>query len=252
VNRFLFYDAHAHLPSPESREHQATDQASLSSIDLKYSVINGTSPNDWAAVLEFAQENPRALPAIGLHPQEVQNVPKNWKELFLQLLGNNSICAIGEIGLDRRNQNSDIEQQLDVFCWQLEQARARNIPVSIHCVKATGVLMNTLRTHDLPSRGIHLHAYNGPVELIPELVELGAYFSFAAKQLEFNSEKVEDRIRAVPIQRLLIETDATYRNDFTTLHNCYTAIAEIREMSLEKLSESVAENFKSYFLTHYC
>ncbi|MGK0456416.1 MAG: TatD DNase family protein [Zhongshania aliphaticivorans] len=112
--------------------------------------------------------------------------------------------------------------------------------------------MNTLRTHDLPSRGIHLHAYNGPVELIPELVELGAYFSFAAKQLEFNSEKVEDRIRAVPIQRLLIETDATYRNDFTTLHNCYTAIAEIREMSLEKLSESVAENFKSYFLTHYC
>jgi Tat protein secretion system quality control protein TatD with DNase activity len=56
----------------------------------------------------------------------------------------------------------------------------------------------------------------------------------------------------VPIQRLLIETDATYRNDFTTLHNCYTAIAEMREMSLEKLSESVAENFNSYFLTHYC
>ena len=170
-------------------------------------------------------------------------------QFFLQLIDSNPICAIGEIGLDRRDRNNNIEKQLDAFCWQLQQAHTRDLPVSIHCLKATGTLMDTLRTQDLPSCGVHLHAYNGPVELIPELVELGAYFSFAARQLDFNSKKIRSRICAVPIQRLLIETDTNCENDCSTLYNCYTAIAKIRETPVEELTECVAENFKTYFLT---
>lgn len=244
----LLYDAHAHLPGTDSTKHSTADEIVPESFDLQYVIINGTSTTDWEATIEFAEKNSRVLPAIGLHPQKVQNAPDDWKTFFLQLIESNPICAIGEIGLDRKDRHNDVEKQLDAFCWQLQQAHARDFPVSIHCLKATGMLMDTLRTQDLPSRGIHLHAYNGSVELIPELVELGAYFSFAARQLDFNSKKIQDRICAVPIQRLLIETDANYRNDCSTLYHCYKAIAEIRNMPLEKLAETTAENFETYFL----
>ena len=242
------YDAHSHLPDAGSSDCLTTDLVNLKSIDLRYSVINGTSPTDWTTVLDFAKKNSQLLPAIGLHPQKVQSAPRNWKDVFLKILDSYSVCAIGEIGLDRRNQNYDIEEQLNAFCWQLEQAYTRNISVSIHCLKATGLLMEVLRNHNLPSRGIHLHAYNCSAELIPELVELGAYFSFSARQLKCNSKKVRNQILAIPIQRLLIETDGNCGNDFSTLYNCYTRIAQIRKMPLHILSECVGKNFEAYFL----
>ena len=244
----LLYDAHVHLPSARKLKNYAAEPVNSRLTNLRCSIINGTSPNDWLEIIDFAEGNPRVLPAIGLHPLEVKTAPENWKKVFLQILNNNSVSAIGEIGLDRRNKSDVVEKQLDAFCWQMEQASVRDLPVSIHCVKATGLLMDTLRTHSLPSRGLHLHAYNGSLELIPELVEMGAYFSFAARQLERASEKVQNCICAVPIRRLLIETDAIYGGNLSALYNCYTTIARMREMSLNELSVCVAENFKTYYL----
>ena len=128
----LLCDAHAHLPDSETLEHPAATATGLNLPNPNYSVINGTSPGDWADVLEFARNHAGALPAIGLHPVEVQTAPQNWKETFLHILDNNPVCAVGEVGLDRRVHSGTIENQLNAFCWQMEQARARNLPVSIH------------------------------------------------------------------------------------------------------------------------
>ena len=246
--RMRFYDAHAHLPNLESGNYQTSNQASSDSSERTYSVINGTSPDDWPAVLEFTRGDSRKLSAIGLHPQNVEKVSEGWKETLLQFLADNPECSIGEIGLDRRYQSNDFAKQLDAFFWQLQQAHNRNQPVSIHCVKAIGMLMETLRTHVLPSRGIHLHAYAGPVELVSELVEMGAYFSFSARQLELNNAKVRDRMRAIPMNRLLIETDKAHTEDASGLHNCYVTIAEMRGILVDQLAACIEENFKRYFL----
>ena len=243
------YDAHAHLPYGNYQDLRPSDSTALNSLDQNCSIINGTSPEDWSAVLEFTQRYSQTLPAIGLHPHNVQKAPDEWEKTFLELLDNNSVCAVGEIGLDRRGPYKEtIEPQLDAFRWQLEQARARNLPVSIHCVKSTGLLMDTLRSNQLPTLGIHLHAYAGSVELISELAEWGAYFSFSAKQLTSGSAKVRDRIRAVPTERLLIETDETFTNNSSSILDCYTVVAEIRKTPLEQLAADVEENFKRYFL----
>lgn len=244
------YDAHAHLPSSESGNYQTPNQASWDSSERTYSVINGTSPDDWPAVLEFTKNNSQMLPAIGLHPQNVEEASENWKDTFLQLLADNPACSIGEIGLDRRYQSDGFEKQLDAFAWQLQLADNRNRPVSIHCVKAIGMLMETLRAYELPSRGIHLHAYAGPVELVPELVEMGAYFSFSARQVESNNAKVRDRIHTIPSNRLLMETDKAHIKDPSELLNCYVTIAGIRGILVDQLARCIEENFKRYFLTH--
>lgn len=245
----LLYNAHAHLTEYKSQKLELPDSsvALTGFSDQNYTIVNGASPADWPAVLRLAQ-NPGILTAIGLHPQNVDTAPTGWKKTFLQLLQDNLKCFVGEVGLDRRYQNDHFKNQVDAFLWQFKIACKQNRPVSIHCVKAIGILMETLRNETLPSRGIHLHAYSGPVELISELVEKGAYFSFAATQLTSQSEKVQNRICAVPMNRLLIETDMSYEKNASKLLDCYTIIARMREVHLDALVARIEENFKRYFL----
>ena len=262
------YDAHCHMAAPALLAHWSEIKPTLSDIDLKYAVVNGTSPTDWPAVLKLAKSEPLMIPAIGLHPWEVNDAPTDWQAHFLNALSSGA-RVIGEIGLDQWGKGHDLERQQVAFRWQLAQATQRNLPASIHCLKAIGPLMDTLRSEPLPKRGFHLHAYNGPVDLIPELVQLGAYFSFNAGQLKAGKTKVFERIRAVPANRLLIETDApdmlpasklrsfelpqsSSGNALThpaTLIDGYTAVAEIRATPLESLRKQVANNFETYFLS---
>ena len=191
-----------------------------------------------------------------------------WQGTVTIEIRQSNVRIIGEIGLDRLIQKAPITAQLDAFCWQLDQAHIRNLPVSIHCNKAIGHLMNILRTARLPKRGIHLHAYNGPVELIAELVRLGARFSFNAGQLKPQSKKIVKRVQTVPLNRLLIETDAPNSlppselrtfglphdiegNTHThpaTLHDGYTAIGQLLNLTIYELADYIAGNFKVYFL----
>ena len=255
------------MAAPSLLAHWRNIEPTLGEIGLKYAVVNGTSPADWPAVLKFTKSEPRMIPAIGLHPWEVNHAPADWQVRFLDALDSGA-RIIGEIGLDKWVEGYDLERQQIAFRWQLSQATQRNLPVSIHCLKAIGPLMETLRREPLPQRGFHLHAYNGPVELVPELVELGSYFSFNSGQLKAGKTKASERIRAVPTERLLIETDApdmlpaaelrTFElpsaetqpqlTHPATLIDGYTVIANIRATPLESLKKQVASNFETYFL----
>lgn len=260
------YDAHVHLADPVLDRDRDQIEADYETIGFKQAVVAGTCPDDWPRVFSLCNNDSRLIAAIGLHPWQVNQAPSNWQQQFLQALDQGA-QAISEIGLDKWIEDYDIERQQSAFCWQMAQAAKRNLPCSIHCLKAIGPLLESLRGIPLPARGIHIHAYNGPVELIPELIELGAYFSFNAGQLKAGNTKVATRIRAVPLERLLIETDApdmlppaelcTYeladqaghaRTHPATLIDGYTAIAKIRALPLEALAKQVAINFETYFL----
>jgi TatD DNase family protein len=263
----MLYDAHAHYADTGLLQQWSHVSAGLKQIDLRCAVVNGTSPDDWHAVLQLAKQDSRIVPAIGLHPWRVNDAPANWRDTFLAALSRGA-AAVGEIGLDNCIEGADLQRQQEAFHWQLRQATERNLPTSIHCLKAIGPLMDCLRSIELPRRGIHLHAYNGPVELIAELVELGAYFSFNAGQLKAPQSKSAARIQAVPSERLLVETDAPnmlpppelrafelprseHGNALThpaTLLGGYEAIARLRGVSLEQLTTHVAINFEAYFL----
>lgn len=226
----IFFDAHCHLiPDKES---------SLPAV------INGTSPDDWSAVSNTVHA------AIGLHPWKVSDAASNWQAVFLELLP--TAHAVGEIGLDGLC-DVDMDLQIEAFSWQLEQAAQRNLPVSIHCLKASDVLLRVLKTSTLPARGIHLHAYRGSAEQVSQFVELGTYFSFHAGQLEGNAKKAPQAIQAVPADRLLIETDApdSLKNGESHedyLRRGYELAAKLRGESLESFTEQVSRNFESYFL----
>ena len=257
-----FYDAHCHWADHRLRRQWDAITPSLDAIGIERAVVNGTSPDDWPDVLALAENDARVLPAIGLHPWRVNEAPATWREALLRALDGGA-RAVGEIGLDRWVEGHDLQRQREAFDWQLTLAAERNLPVSIHCLKAVGPLLEALNDNQRPERGIHVHALNAPVPVFEELASLGAYFSFNAGQFKPHAKKVVAAVRAVSADRLLVETDAPdFRpheesrafdlpgelNHPANLRCSYQAIATIWGISVEELKEQTEANFRRYFL----
>ena len=214
------------------------------------SVVNGTSPSNWETVIKLARSSHKIIPAIGLHPWQVNEVADNWQAQFLDTLSH--VQVIGEIGLDYCVSNYNKERQEAALCWQLKHAAQRNLPVTLHCIRASGTLLNILERETIPECGFHLHAYSGSAEQVMKFVELGAYFSFHAGQLNQCSKRLITAIQSVPLERILLETDAPdtiseSSNTNSFLMSGYKLLAAIKNMSFEAIHEQVDSNFRRLF-----
>ena len=258
------HDAHNHIHSPRLAPWRAAFLAELPSLGLRRAVVNGTSESDWPAVKSLAAEVPWVLPSYGLHPWFVNERTPAWRETLLACL--DARCGIGEIGLDRWIVGHDIAAQAECFTWQLALAAERNLPATIHCIRAWGALWEILREHPVPGRGFLLHAYGGPAEMVQGFVAHGAYFSFSPYFLHERKSAQRAVFAKIPAERLLVETDAPDMAPPTT-HNrhplpdhdgkplnhpanivtAYAALAELRGISIESLTDLIAENFTRLF-----
>ena len=200
------HDAHCHYQFAEV-PYAAVELARSEGVG--YAVINGSSPADWADVAALAVRDPRNLPSFGLHPWDVPAAPAGWLDELRRVLLAHPAAGVGEMGLDRWIEGFDPDAQEAAFRAQLALAVELDRPLTIHCVRAIGPLMDILRSAAPPRRGFLLHSWNGPVELVPELARLGAYFSFSAHH--FPERKAHLRVQfaaAIPPERILVETDA--------------------------------------------
>jgi TatD DNase family protein len=281
VQTVPLYDAHCHYHDAWLMPHRARVFADLASVAVQRAVVNGTCEIDWLDLEELALEFPVVAPSYGLHPWDVGNRSPGWQRHLLVMLDNNPRASIGEIGLDRwildRARPDDprlaglrraaLEEQLEVFSWQLDLAATRNLPTSIHCLEAFGPLLDALRSARLPARGFLLHAYSGSAESAKSFTDLGAYFSFNGAFLESRKQRLRDLYAALPADRLLVETDApamrlpaplekypplpaeggALANHPANLTTSYAALAELRGVSLESLAAQVEKNFHRLF-----
>lgn len=200
-------DAHLHLQDHRLAPFREQIIKDMKATGIKHCVVNGTSPDDWEQVSQLAKQHPDLIkPSFGLHPWK--EIEKGWEEKLLHYLDTHPNAGIGECGLDRWMKNYDIEKQKQVFLTQLNIATEKNLPLSIHCLKAWGVLLEILETNPLPKRGFLLHSYNGSTELVPRLAKLGAYFSLSGYFLHPRKQQVRETFQQIPPDRLLLETDA--------------------------------------------
>ncbi|MGP8234934.1 MAG: TatD family hydrolase [Limisphaerales bacterium] len=259
------YDAHNHLQDERLKPHLDGIMAALQSEHITRMVVNGSSEADWPEVLGLARRFPQVLPSFGCHPRYVKECKAQWRENLLWHL-EQVPSAIGEIGLDRWIKDFDAAKQEEVFIWQWRLAAERNLPASIHCLRAWGRLLEILRAGPRPSRGFLLHSFGGAPELIPELTRLGAYFSLPGYFAHDRKARQRETFRRVPADRLLIETDAPdqplpeERNHFplvgpdgkpvnhpANLRAVYEFAGEFLGQPLEKLADQVEENFLRLF-----
>ncbi|HEX8371722.1 MAG TPA: TatD family hydrolase [Chthoniobacterales bacterium] len=253
----MWIDAHNHLQD----EALADTPRGLSALPVLAVVVNGTREDDWPRVQELAERYPWIHPAFGLHPWHVEGRSSEWKpklEHFLKTPGS----SIGEIGLDLARKNIDPVAAEEAFRWQLALAAERNLPASIHCVKAFGPLTSVLQSSPLPTCGFLLHAYSGSIEIARECVSLGAYFSFSGSFLHERAARRREVFGGLPLHRLLVETDApnaslpNHLEKFSSQNGinhpgnvvaCYEGLAKLRGMAVADLAEAVSQNFHRLF-----
>ncbi|MEO7932135.1 MAG: TatD family hydrolase [Chthoniobacterales bacterium] len=253
----MWIDAHNHLQAPLLAETLPI----LTSLPMEAAVVNGTTEADWPHVQELAAEYPWIRPAFGLHPWFLARRTANWKKALDQFLSTPQ-SSLGEIGLDLWMKDPDRAAQEEIFRWQLTLAAERNIPATIHCLKAFGLLTKILRTNPLPACGFLLHAWSGSIEIARECLDMGAYFSFSGHFLHERKAARREVFRQLPLERLLVETDAPSMNlpdhlAKATLESganhpanivaCYEHLARIRGMEVADLALAVRNNFHRLF-----
>ena len=260
----MYYDAHNHLQDEWLAPHLERVIQAVEEMGIGGAVVNGTIDSDWPAVARLARERPWVIPSYGVHPWRIKERAGNWEELLRVALDAGGV--VGEIGLDRWKEGYDFADQERVFRSQLRMAAERNLPATIHCLRAWGALWEIVRTEDMPSCGFLLHAYGGPAEMIKGFVERGAYFSFNGSFLGANRQKKRDTFLEVPLERLLVETDAPAMplppeliqfplpdaqeervNHPANLPIAYRGLADLRGMAEATLQSVVEGNFRRLF-----
>jgi len=267
----MLFDAHNHLQDPALAPHRDGIVRALRAIGLGGAVVNGTEEADWPEVSALAGAHDWVLPSYGLHPWHVARRSPRWLERLEARLDTEAARgrphAIGEIGLDRWRKPRDDADQLAIFLDQLALAVRRGLPATIHCLQAWGALDAALHRHPVPARGFLLHAYGGPLEMVPRFAARGAYFSFNGYFLHERKAARREVFRQIPADRLLVETDAPSMlpppealthplppspdgsplNHPANLDAAYAALARLRGLTVDALTGLVRKNFTRLF-----
>ncbi|MBN8418029.1 MAG: TatD family hydrolase [Verrucomicrobia bacterium] len=266
----MLYDAHNHLQDERLDPWREQILPMLPQSGLGEMIVNGSSEEDWPAVAELARRHTWIRPAFGLHPWYVKERTQDWDTTLKQHLVSHPRAVVGEIGLDRWIENPDIEAQLECLRTQLALAVELDRPATIHCLRAFGLLEETLRSIPLPRRGFLLHSYGGPAEMIPSFVKLGAYFSLSPYFGHPRKAAQLETFAKVPLDRLLAETDAPDMwppdelnphplhaadgkplNHPANLKVSYELLAQVRGMGVDELEEIIAKNYDTLFGTSH-
>jgi TatD DNase family protein len=263
----MLFDAHNHLQDErlDPWRHEIVSQ--MPQTGLAEMVVNGSCEEDWPQVAELTRQHAWMRPAFGLHPWYVKQRGSEWLTVLRSHLEAHPNAIVGEIGLDRWIENPDIEAQLDCFRAQMALAVELERPATIHCLRAFGLLEETLRSIPRPPRGFLLHSYGGPAEMVPAFIQLGAYFSISPYFAHPRKAAQLATFAKIPLERLLTETDAPdmwppddlnphllQTTDGAALNHpfnirvSYEILAKIRSIPLEDLQSSIAKNYRTLFV----
>ena len=212
-----FFDAHAHYDDSRFAESFPGGGAAVLRDLFSRGVVCGVcnSASDLASA-RAARALANALDGVvftaGIHPHEAAQALRSGIDSVMTqleaLLAEEKCVALGEIGLDFHYDFSPREEQHRLFALQMELAKQKNIPVVIHSREAAEPTLAVLRAFSGVRGVIHSCAFSA--ESVKELLRLGYYISFSGPATFKNARGILDAVRAVPEDRLLIETDCPY------------------------------------------
>ena len=207
----MIIDTHAHL-NDRRLLPEVSDIVSSFQKDNLQAVINvGYCRESSEISLNLANKHSNIFASVGIHPHDSAKRTKEDFDFFYKASKNKKVVAIGETGLDYFYNYSEKNEQKTSFIEHLELADSVKLPIIIHLRDATSEMVNILRDNTkYLNSGAVLHCYSGSAEMVKEFLKFGEmYFSFGGA-VTFKNTNKEDVIKAVPLDRLLLETDCPY------------------------------------------
>ncbi len=206
----MFIDTHAHLDDARYHDDRDAMIARAREAGVEAFVTIGCDLTTSQAAVSLADRHPDVYASIGVHPHEVKHIGDDWYGVFRKLAANRKVVAYGEIGLDYHYNHSSPKDQRERFREQVQLARELRLPVIIHTREAQEDTIAILKEELASEIGGVFHCFSGDDRLAQAALDMGFYLSFSGIVTFQNASALRDIAKAVPLDRLLIETDCPY------------------------------------------
>lgn len=252
----MLFDSHAHIDAKRFDEDREDVIKRALENKVKYIMNPGVDLETSKKAIELSQKYPGIYAAVGFHPHEAKHMDDTALTLLKMLAKDEKVKAIGEIGLDYHYDHSPRKVQRECFIKQIRLAKSLNLPIIIHDRDANQDVLTILKKEEAFDTGVLMHCYSGSKELAEEYVKLGAYISLAGPVTFKNARKPKEVATVVPLNRLMIETDAPYltpepnrgkRNESAYVEYVCNQIAVLKEVSFDAVAKQTLENAKNFF-----
>ena len=252
----MLIDTHVHLNAEQYNEdlEAVIDRARDNSIEKM--VVVGCDRESIERTMEMIDEYDDIYGVIGWHPVDAIDCTDDDLKWIEELSKHEKIVGIGETGLDYHWDKSPKDVQKELFRKQIALAKRVNLPIIIHNRESTADCVEILKEEDAHEVGGIMHAFSADERTADEIIAMNFYVSLGGPVTFKNAQLPKDIAVHVPLDRLLVETDAPYltphpyrgkRNEPAHVKLVAEKIAELRNISYEALGQATTENAERLF-----
>ncbi len=252
----MLFDSHAHYDDNKFDQDRQDVIEKVRQSGVAFIVNAASNIPSSIDSIALSQEYEFIYAAVGVHPQDVEGMNDNVISMLADFAREPKVVAIGEIGLDYHYDDVPKPLQKHWFARQILLARELKLPIIIHDRESHEDILKIVKKENAKEVGGVFHCFSGSVEMAREVLDNNFYISIGGVATFKNAKKIVDVIRAIPSDRLLIETDSPYlapepfrgtRNDSSYIRYTAMKVAEIREDSFENIARITCENAKRLF-----
>lgn len=248
-------DSHCHLDFPELVEKLPELLANMAEKEVVAALCVAVRMEELPAVLALADAQPNIFASVGVHP-DYQECDDPDVDRLVGLAAHPKVVAIGETGLDYYRLTGDLEWQRERFRTHIRAARATRKPLIIHTRAAAEDTLRVMREEGAGDVGGVMHCFTESWDVARACLEMGFHISFSGIVTFRNAAELRDVAQRVPLDRLLVETDAPYlapmpyrgkTNQPAFVRHVAEGVALARGVSLDEIAEATTRNFVRLF-----
>ncbi len=252
----MLIDSHAHLDDRRFDIDRKKIIKNMENDGIEIILHPGADMTSSVKAVNTAEKHKNIYAAVGFHPHSAKEMDEDSLQIIKSLAKKEKVIAIGEIGLDYHYDNSPRDIQRKWFIEQIRLAKELKLPFIVHDREAHGDILKILKEEQYEGMKGIIHCYSGSYEMAVEFIKLGFMISIAGPVTFKNARRVKEVVKKIPLENLLIETDSPYlapepkrgrRNEPAYVRYVASEIAEIKDISFEKVAEATSENFIKFF-----
>ena len=247
-------DTHTHINYLEKiTPEESVQNAASNGVEIL--LVPSASPEDIDNVPELVKKFDNVYGMLGVHPEDAEKWTDDILDKIREYSKSEKIVAIGEIGLDYYWDKEHKDIQKDIFIKQVKIANELNLPISVHDRDAHKDTFDILKEHNKNSKVV-LHCFSGSVEFARECLKEGWYIAIGGVVTFKSAYKMQEVAKAVPLDRLLLETDAPYltpvpfrgkENQPAYVKYVAEEIAKLRGITFDEVVKATCDNAKKVF-----
>ncbi|OES44051.1 TatD family hydrolase [Domibacillus iocasae] len=252
----MLFDTHVHLNADQFEEDVEVVIKRAQEAGVSRMVVVGFDRPTITRAMELIEKHKELYAAVGWHPVDAIDMKDKDLEWIEELAAHPKVVALGEMGLDYHWDKSPKDVQKDVFRRQIRLAKKVKLPIVIHNREATQDIVDILKEESAGEVGGIMHCFSGSAETALECVKMNFYISLGGPVTFKNAKKPKEVAEAVPLDKLLIETDCPYlaphpyrgkRNEPAYVKLVAEEIAALKDLSYEEVADATMKNANTLF-----